>query len=387
MIDLLESKYAINSSAGQVMRILYDHQVFSLQNAGGASRYFYELMKFLATVADVQTQLMLGITGTVYPFEALDKNKVRVSGFPEWLPPGMPRYVANEVWSNVVAPFRGKVDIYHPTTYMRMPMVRASKVVATHHDCTHERYPELFPDVKKILWARKRLFPEVDKIICVSEACRQDLLRFYNVDPAKTCVIHHGLTKLPRSSEAAAQVCSRVQRDYILYVGMRDAFKNFNGLLHAFHDAELQDSLDLLVLGGGAFSREEAALITKLGLDACVVSQPQVCDELLAEAYAGAKLFVYPSLNEGFGFPPLEAMSLDCPVLASRIPAVTEVCHDVPFYFDPQDQDSFTRELLRAIQDEPARQESIRCGRQVAAQYSWAECGRQTLALYRQCLQ
>ncbi len=71
-------------------------------------------------------------------------------------------------------------------------MVRARRVVATHHDCTHERYPELFPDVKKVLWARKWLFPRVDAIICVSESCRQDLLHFYNVDPAKTRVIHHG---------------------------------------------------------------------------------------------------------------------------------------------------------------------------------------------------
>jgi len=367
------------------MRILYDHQVFSLQNAGGASRYFYELAKFLNTVPDAQTVVWLGITGTVYPFRALNHSRTRVSSLPEWLAPGMLRYLANELWSNMAAPFQGRMDIYHPTTYMKVPLVRAARVVATHHDCTHERFPEFFPDAKKIFWARKRLFPEVDAIICVSESCRQDLLQFYNVDPAKTFVIHHGVTQLPRSAEAGAELRKHLRRDYLLYVGMRAEFKNFDGLLQAFRETKLYESMDLLVLGGKQLNADEQARITTMGLKGCVISLPRVSDGLLAEAYAGARLFVYPSFNEGFGFPPLEAMSLNCPVLASRIPAVTEVCRDVPFYFDPQDQASFERELSRAVSDEAARQRSIERGRELAGQYSWEDCGQKTLALYRQC--
>jgi glycosyltransferase involved in cell wall biosynthesis len=367
------------------MRILYDHQVFSLQNAGGASRYFYELAKFLNTVPETQTEVWLGMSGTVYPFRGLNHSRTRVSAFPEYLSPGMSRYLANELWSNLAAPFRGKMDIYHPTTYMRMPMVRAGRVVATHHDCTHERFPEFFPDAKKIFWARKRLFRQVDAIICVSESCRQDLLQFYNVDPAKTSVIHHGLTQLQRNPGAAAELRKHVTRDYLLYVGMRAEFKNFGGLLQAFHETKLYESMDLLVLGGKPLRVEEQRTITRMGLKDSVVSLPKVSDGLLAEAYAGARLFVYPSFNEGFGFPPLEAMSVDCPVLASRIPALTEVCHDVPFYFDPQDQGSFHRELLRAVSDESGRRRCIERGRELAAQYRWEDCGRKTLALYRQC--
>lgn len=367
------------------MRVLYDHQVFSLQNAGGASRYFYELARFLTTVPDARTELLLGINGTVYPFRDLEPSKVQVFGFDEWLRPGMLRYIANEAWSNLRAPFHGKLDVYHPTTYMRMPMVRAKRVVATHHDCTHELFPEMFSDVKKVLWARKLLFPNVDAIICVSESCRQDLLRFYNVDPAKTRVIHHGLTPLPRSAEAAANLQKLLRRDHILYVGMRAAFKNFDGLLRAFRETKLDESLDLLVLGGGVLTSTEKALIAKLGLDKSVISVPRVSDALLAEAYAGARLFVYPSFNEGFGFPPLEAMAAGCPVLASRISSISEVCRDAPFYFDPYDQDSFQRELLRAVHDEGERQQSLARGREVAGQYSWTRCGQETLALYRDC--
>ena len=176
-----------------------------------------------------------------------------------------------------------------------------------------------------------------------------------------------------------------MRRDYILYVGMRASFKNFRGLLQAMHDAKIQDSVDLLVLGGGAFTAEEHTLINSLGLGNSVVGMPRVSDELLAEAYAGAKLFVYPSLSEGFGIPPLEAMSLECPVLASRGGSIPEVCGDAPFYFNAADQESFARELLRALGDELAREQAVRAGKVVVTRYSWKKCGEQTMALYREC--
>jgi glycosyltransferase involved in cell wall biosynthesis len=367
------------------VRILYDHQVFSLQDAGGASRYFYELAKYMTGVPDVQTQVLMGINGNVYPFRELDVSKARVTTLPNWVSPGSLRYLANEAWSNLKASTLGRFDIYHPTTYLRMPMVRAHRVIATHNECTHERFPELFPDRKKVLWARKWLFPRVDAIICCSEATRQDLLHFYNVDPAKTRVIYDAFSPLPRSAEAAAELRRQMRRDYILYVGMRAAFKNFRGLLQAMHDAKVQDSIDLLVLGGGELSSEEKALISSLGLGNSVVSMSKVADEELAEAYAGAKLFIYPSLNEGFGIPPLEAMSLGCPVLASRGGSIPEVCGDAPFYFDAADQSSFTRQLLRALNDEPAREQAVSAGKAVVTRYSWNKCGEQTLALYREC--
>lgn len=211
------------------------------------------------------------------------------------------------------------------------------------------------------------------------------MLHFYNVDPAKTRVIHHGLSPLPRSSEAAAALRKQLRRDYVLYVGMRAAFKNFDGLLKAFRETKLHESLDLLVLGGGPLTDQEKALISGLEMSDCVSCMPVVSDEILAEAYAGAKLLVYPSLNEGFGFPPLEAMSVGCPVLASHVSSIPEVCQDAPFYFDPLDQGSFERALLQASGDEEARTRAIERGTEVAAQYSWERCGAETLALYREC--
>jgi glycosyltransferase involved in cell wall biosynthesis len=141
----------------------------------------------------------------------------------------------------------------------------------------------------------------------------------------------------------------------------------------------------LLVFGGGPLTPAETALIAELGLSNCVSSIREASDELLREAYAGAKLFVYPSLCEGFGFPPLEAMAAGCPVLASNTSAIPEVCLDAPFYFDPLDRNSMVRGLLQAVNDEEARRKAVARGSQVIARYSWTKCGQETLALYREC--
>jgi glycosyltransferase involved in cell wall biosynthesis len=368
-----------------VVRILYDHQVFSLQNAGGASRYHYELLKYLAGLPEVHTELLLGISGSVYPLRDLASERVTVMSLAGSLPPGMRRFLVNEAFGNAVAPFRGKMDVYHPTLYRCMPLVRAQRIVATHHDCVHERFPELFPDVGKVLRAKKRLYAQADAIICVSESSRKDLLEFYPIDAAKTRVIYHGMTPLPRDPGAAGKLPRQARREYLLYVGSRAAYKNFAGLLQAFRESGLQDSLDLLVFGGGPLTPAETALIAELGLSNCVSSIREASDELLREAYAGAKLFVYPSLCEGFGFPPLEAMAAGCPVLASNTSAIPEVCLDAPFYFDPLDRNSLVRGLLQAVNDEEARRKAVARGSQVIARYSWTKCGQETLALYREC--
>ncbi len=367
------------------MRILYDHQLFSRQSAGGASRYFFELLRYVAHVPDVQAELLMGIERSAYPLRELASANLRVTGFDGPPLPGMWLYLTNEALSNAVSLFRGKFDIYHPTLYRRMPLVRTRRVVATHHDCTQERFPQEFQYADKVIRAKKSLYERADAIVCVSEFCRKELLEFYDVDRSKTHVIYHGLAQLPRSPEAARTLQQHLRKDYLLYVGTRATYKNFSGLLQAFHATGLAESFDLLALGGGELTPAEQSLIAGLGMQQSVICLPLVADELLAEAYASAKLFVYPSLSEGFGFPPLEAMSLGCPVLASRVSSIPEVCQDAPFYFDPADQNSFQRALLQAIKDEPARQQVIARGREVGAQYNWQKCGGETLALYRQC--
>src|SRR3974390_2522186 len=102
------------------MRIFYDHQLCSLQNAGGASRYYYELMRYLSGVPGVETEIFLGMNGTVYPYKELSSANARVMSFGGPLRRGMLRYAANEFMGNFVAPFRGRFDVYQPSHYRVM---------------------------------------------------------------------------------------------------------------------------------------------------------------------------------------------------------------------------------------------------------------------------
>jgi glycosyltransferase involved in cell wall biosynthesis len=367
------------------MRILYDHQLFSLQDAGGASRYYYELIRSFAGASEVRAELWLGIGATTYPFRQLSEAQAHVVSCGGFLKRGRPRYIVNEVLSNVRAPFAGRLDIYHPTLYRSIPLVRARRTVVTHHDCTVERFPHLFPNANQNIRFKRRQYAEADAIICVSESSRRDLLQFYGVDRAKTRVIHHGLARLQGSEAAAAELRGQAPGEYLLFVGRRAAYKNFNGLLRAFRATGLHKSMLLLAAGGGPLTSEERALAEELGVASSLVVLPQMADTLLAEAYAGATLFVYPSWCEGFGFPPLEAMAAGCPALVSNTSSLPEICQDAPFYFNPQNEGSFERALLEAMNDDKARQRARERGTRVAARYSWQKCGAETLALYREC--
>jgi glycosyltransferase involved in cell wall biosynthesis len=369
------------------LRILYDHQVFSLQSAGGASRYYYELIESLAGVAGVRTELWMGIThsNAALPLCPLSRPQTRVISWRGNLGCGRARYVVNELLSNAWAAFAGIMDVYHPTLYRSLPMVRARRIVVTHHDCAHERFPQLFANAREIIRAKRGLYARADAIISISESSRQDLLHFYNVNPAKTRVIHHGLRRLPRSAAAAAELRMRVPGAYLLFVGSRAPYKNFNALLRAFHASGLDQSMQLVVAGGGVLTEEEHAVALQLGVENRLVIFPQITDQHLAEAYSAATLLVYPSLCEGFGFPPLEAMAAGCPALVSYRSSMPEICRDAPFYFDPGADGSLECALLAAATDEAARDRARQRGVEVASLYSWQRCANETLSLYQEC--
>src|SRR3974377_1493147 len=161
------------------MRILYDHQVFSLQDVGGASRYHYELARYLAAVPDVQVELALGLYRSVCPFQELSSANLRVRGMRGPVPPGLLRYVLNESLGTAASLLGPRFDIYHPTYFRFMRVVRARRMVTTHHDCVYEEFPHLFRDAAAVIRAKGSLYAKADRIICISEASRRGLLAYY----------------------------------------------------------------------------------------------------------------------------------------------------------------------------------------------------------------
>ena len=207
------------------MRILYDHQVFSLQDAGGASRYHFELIRNIQGSDDIAIEVLIGLNGSVMPFASLQQAKV--FGWRTGIKPGVARYAVNELFSALLAPLRGKVDIYHPTLYRALPWVRRRRIVVTHHDCIHERFPQLFSDAASVVESKRNLFAQADAIVCVSQSSRNDLLHFYEVAEQKTHVVPHGFSPLQQIPvEGIAEKTSGKTSPYLLYVGSRAGYKN-----------------------------------------------------------------------------------------------------------------------------------------------------------------
>lgn len=367
------------------MRIFYDHQVFSLQDAGGVSRYHYELIRNLQSLSAVHIQLFMGINASVMPFSELRNLQTRITSWRTAIRPGYVRYAVNEMTSTVMAQLQGSFDIYHPMLYRALPFVRRRRLVVTHHDCTHERFPQMFHNASFIMERKRKLFSQADAILCVSESSRRDLLSFYDVAEQKTHVVYHGFSPLPMPpSFAEPAITSRLP--YLLYVGSRAEYKNFSLLLAAFSLSGLTRDYRLMVVGGGAFSSEEQAKIASLDLADQIILVPKADEATLAIAYRDAALFVYPSLYEGFGFPPLEAMSLGCPVLVHRTSSLPEVCGDAAFYFDNSDVDELSRALVSTLQDGDGVAMKHKLGQQQVKRYDWARTAADTLNIYRALL-
>jgi glycosyltransferase involved in cell wall biosynthesis len=227
------------------------------------------------------------------------------------------------------------------------------------------------------------MYLKADVILCVSAASRNDLLRFYDVAEEKAIVVHNGVTPMVRESHGEAELRAVISGDFLLYVGARHSYKNFDGLLRAYAARKIKENYSLLAVGGGPPSAEHSSLIEELGLTGNVKFIPHASSALLSEAYASAALLVYPSLYEGFGMPPLEAASLGCVSLVSANPATIEICQNAAFFFDPLSTEDFSSMLQVALTDTTGRAARIRRATELLKNYTWEACGRKTLAAYR----
>jgi glycosyltransferase involved in cell wall biosynthesis len=361
------------------VRIAVDHQVTSLQDAGGMSRYHYELARQLRSRESISVDLLLGGESSVLPFAELQGEGIRVESWKSPVRPGYPRYAMNALWTAAVAPLRGRYDIYHATYQRREPAIRHQALVATHHDATQERFPELFRNAEAIHARKLRLYQRADIVICVSESARRDLVGIYGLDESRTRVVHHGVTSV--ANEVTERFDDKGQ-PYVLYVGSRSAYKNFLALLRAFAAAEAARDMRLVVAGGGTWSADEQAVITELQLERRILLLPRVEEARLGKLYDGAELFVYPSLYEGFGLPPLEAMSAGCPVLVSRSSSLPEICGDAAHYFDPAVEGALERELGRLLGDAVLLHAKVDAGRAWIGRYTWETAAQGTLEAY-----
>jgi glycosyltransferase involved in cell wall biosynthesis len=364
------------------VKVLYDTQVFSWQRFGGISRYFVELMRNMSA-KDVTPLLpapffsenaYIADLGVKLPVKRLDISSFRVrKKLYEW---------ANN--STAKRQLRsGTFDLFHPTYYNDyfLSALGEKPFVLTIHDFTHERYPDMMPDASKVIRRKEKLARAATRIIAISENTRRDIIDHYGIDAAKIDVIHHGYSQL---STVAARV-EGIEHPYILFVGDRRRYKNFNTLAEAFAKLARTNSALRLVCTGSELAPAEEKLLNVLGVRNKVITV-QATNAQLLWLYRNAECFVYPSLYEGFGLPILEAFGAGCPVAVSSTSCFPEVARDGAAYFNPEDPDDIASTVERVINDTDATRTLTRRASAILRDYSWTKTARATAATYRAAL-
>ena len=358
------------------MRVGFDEQVFLAQRRGGISRYVASLVEAFRDNPALGVEPILGWSRTTNQ-HAIDARLSRppLHAAPRILDPAT-CYLLN---SRARGEAR-RAEILHHTYYHPAFQARgfAGLRVTTIHDMTPELHPELFPRRNPHL-AKAAYVAASDLIICDSEATRRDLVAVYGQPSATTAVVPLGVDARFRPGVHALP---GMPERYVLYVGSRAAYKDFDVLIDAF--GGISDSSQCLVVVGPPLSDEERREIDARRL-ADRVRVADVRDHELPAVYANAELLAFPSRHEGFGLPTLEAMASGISVVLADASSHREVGGSVARYFRAGDPASLREQLDEILGDSALRDDLGERGVERAGAFSWATCASRVADLYRKC--
>ena len=356
--------------------LLLDNIVFELQKAGGVSLVWRAILD--ACIADTELNCHAIDSGAGFKNIFYPENMNGVKLIKERGPLALRRYLT--INKNISA------TVFH-SSYFRVHSNKKVKNIVTVHDFVYEKFDSGLRKHVHLL-QKKHALKAADVIICVSQNTKEDLLSYHPALGEKEIrVIYNGVsTDFCPHKEGADALSNRNNAPYLLYVGGRFAHKNFNAALQLLlTPAANKMGLKLKVVGGGALTDKEQELISHLGLLNKVSHTGHVSSKELNMLYNLAFAFIYPSLYEGFGIPPLEAMAAGCPVICSNISSIPEVVGQAGLLFDPTQIES-VEPYLEKLQHRDYRQQIVRNGLEHSAQFSWHKTGQQTLSLYKELL-
>ena len=291
---------------------------------------------------------------------------------------------------------REGVDLFHAPHYVLPPLVPCKSVV-TIHDCIHLRFPQYLPNRLGYAYARSSLWIAThrsNRVLTVSEASKGDILRYFRVPENKIDVIYNGIDErfgVTPADDEVAMVRERYQLNdpFVLYAGNIKPHKNLERLIDAFNTLRRGglDDVKLLIIGDeiSKYATLRRA-VHKYKLHKHVRFFGFVPDKTLAVLYRLAALFVFPSLYEGFGLPPLEAMASGTPVITSNVSSLPEVVGGAALLIDPYDPDAIAHAMRRVI-TEPALRADLRArGLQRVRDFSWDRSIRRVHEIYQEIL-
>jgi glycosyltransferase involved in cell wall biosynthesis len=303
-------------------------------------------------------------------------------------------YSVREQVSLPFAVAREKVDVFHAPHYV-LPTLMPARSVVTIHDCIHLMFPQYLPYRLAQAYARAVMYSattRANRILTVSESSKRDILRFCTVSPEKITVIYNAIDerfRIAPTEDAMTKVQERYQLEdpFVLYVGNVKPHKNVERLIEAFALVRQQrsDGLKLMIIGDEISKHQMLRrAVHSHKLHKHVRFLGFVPEVTLSVLYRLAGVFVFPSLYEGFGLPPLEAMACGAPVITSKVSSLPEVVGDAAVLVDPHNSEEIAAAILNVLTDPALANELRTRGFARAQSFSWPRSVSRTLEIYRE---
>lgn len=285
--------------------------------------------------------------------------------------------------------WKNKIDLMH-FPHFNVPLFCPSKFVVTIHDLILTKFPSTRATTLGPLMYKMKNFGYkliissairgAQKVIAVSEFTKKDIVDYFKADPKKIIVTYEGVADFDRNGKGDVSI----DGSFLLYVGNAYPHKNLEGLVEVFNKINKEcPDLKLVLVGKEDYFYKR---IKESMQNKNIIFMGYVPDNDLKELYKRAIAYIFPSLYEGFGLPPLEAMAFGCPVVSSDKASMPEILGDAALFFNPADKEDFAEKLKIILDDEDLRKELVGKGYEQIKKYSWSDCVKKTLEIYKEGL-
>jgi glycosyltransferase involved in cell wall biosynthesis len=350
--------------------VIIGSEIWTQQRVGGVSRYIFELARNLAKHVEV---IVLDVDNENHYFRALSKNS-------------SVKILNRKIVESMVLEGSSSSNFIYQSSYYDSDEIKfwsslGAKTVTTVHDLIAIK----FPDRKSLRNPNNHQVESIlqsDYLISVSKNTEIDLIELLQIPANSIRVIYHGVG-LEETSLIDSSFPGHLPLKYFLFVGKRSKYKNFFRFLLAYLlSGQARNGYGLVIFGGERIKFYEKVLVG-LFIPKLLFAHIDGDDSSLAYTYRHAVALCYPSLYEGFGFPPLEAMNARIPVLASAGSSIAEVCREFPFYFKPTSIISIIQALNLFNRSLPIPAQRIDNAFTYACGFTWDKCASETLNYYR----
>lgn len=280
---------------------------------------------------------------------------------------------------------------HHPIINTPFFLNKKSKKILTVHDLTPLFFPETHTKKFVLVWntTLKLIRKKIDQVIADSVSTKNDCIKYLHIPEEKIKVIYLGVDKIYHPIDNKSEIRGELERKYnidspfILYVGTLEPRKNIPALFKAFSKLRKRMDYKLVIVGMKGWKYKRIfKTIKELQLEKHIIFTGYVSEEDIVKFYNIAEVFVYPSIYEGFGLPPLEAMACGCPVITSNTSSLPEVVGDAGILVDPNDIEGLSDKIYEVLSNEDLRNELSEKGPERAKMFSWQKTAKQTWEIY-----